>query len=250
MTNYFTAIILGLVQGFTEFLPVSSSGHLVIAQHIIPGFNAPPVIFDAVLHMGTLFAILFYFKKQILALKFGYIKLLVVASIPAFLFGLLVNNYADRLFESILLVSIGLIITGLFNLKVSNTKSVGTVITSKIALFIGLFQAIAIIPGISRSGSTIFAGVVKGVDKKNAAQFSFLLSIPAVMGANFLQIMKASEYVIDLNFFAVGFILAFLAGILAINLVIRSLESKIYKYFSFYCLALGFIVLMQTLFWG
>lgn len=247
MNNFFTAALLGTVQGLAEFLPISSSGHLVIAQSLIPGFSQPPVVFDAALHMGTLLAILVYFWEKIRRVNTNYIKLLIVGTIPAVIVGLVINSFADELFSSLIVVGTALIATGVLNFVVANSKPSNQALTTQKSFFVGFFQALAIIPGLSRSGSTIFAGVYKGLKKEEAAQFSFLLSVPAVLGANLLQIISVDNYQIDIAFFATGFIFAFLTGVLAIKIVFAALTHRYYKLFSFYCLGLGAIILATQL---
>ena len=241
--NIFQAVVLGIVQGFTEFLPVSSSGHLVLLQSLIPGFSQPGVLFDVYLHFGSLLAILLYYYKRILTLEKNYLIIVVLASIPAAILGFILKDYIDVIFQSTKLVGIALIITGVMNLKTDSNRESNVKINKKSGLIIGLFQAFAILPGISRSGSTIFAGTWQGLKKEKAAEFSFLLSVPAILGANILEIFKnRNEGLININYI-VGIICSFIFGFICIKIMLNILIKGKFKYFGYYCLLLGLISL-------
>lgn len=244
--NYFYSIVLGLIQGITEFLPVSSSGHLVIFQSILPNFSDPGIVLDVILHAGTLLAVLVFFRKKLsLFFNMKFLLLLAVASIPAGIFGFLFGDTVETMFSSVKLVGFALLLTGVINLTTDRFKSVKDKVSMSNAIIIGLFQALAVIPGVSRSGSTIFSGVFQKINRKKAAEFSFLLSVPAIIGANMLEI--TSHPVVfgkDSVFYLLGFISAFLSGLLAIKLVFRLLESKNFFAFGIYCILLGFSVLL------
>jgi undecaprenyl-diphosphatase len=242
--NVFQAGFLGIIQGLTEFLPVSSSGHLVILQSLIPGFSQPGVLFDVYLHFGSLLAVLLYYYKRILKLDFNYLKIIVLASIPAAILGFLLKDSIDAIFQSTKLVGVALIVTGVMNLKTDNNKEGDEKINIKNGLFIGLFQAFAILPGISRSGSTIFAGTLSGLKKEKAAEFSFLLSVPVILGANILEIFKnRSENLINLNYI-VGIICSFIFGFICLKILLNILNKGKFKYFGYYCILLGLISLL------
>ena len=149
------AIILGTIQGLTEFLPISSSGHLVITQKLIPGFSQPGVLFDVVVHLGTLFAVLVFFRKKILSLKKQYIFLLLAGTVPVALIGFFFATPIESLFENVRLVGFALLLTGFVNLLTDKANGKTKEISFSNSFFIGLAQAVAIIPGISRSGTTI-----------------------------------------------------------------------------------------------
>jgi undecaprenyl-diphosphatase len=241
--NVFQAGFLGIIQGFTEFLPVSSSGHLVILQSLIPGFSQPGVLFDVYLHFGSLLAVLLFYYKKILKLEINYLIIIVLASIPAAILGFILKDYIDVIFQSTKLVGIALIMTGVMNLKTDTNKELGREINRKSGFTIGLFQAFAILPGISRSGSTIFAGTMSGLKKEKAAEFSFLLSVPAIMGANILEIFKnRSESLINLNYI-VGIICSFIFGFICIKIMLNILIKGKFKYFGYYCILLGLLSL-------
>ena len=242
--NNIWALVLGILQGFTEFLPVSSSGHLVLVQTIIPNFSQPGILFDVCLHFGTLFAVLFFFRKKLLKISFKYISYIVVATIPAVIIGFFLKDYIYELFSSIRVVGFALILTGLLNYLTSKHKEEEKELDYKKSIFVGLMQAFAIVPGLSRSGSTIFAGVKSGLSSKDAAEFSFLISVPAIIGANILEIYSSWGEKINYGTYTIGFIAAFISGIIAIKLVLNFLEEKKFKIFAFYCLILGIITLL------
>ena len=242
--SYLWALFLGILQGLTEFLPISSSGHLVIAQSLIPGFSQPGVLFDVTLHFGTLFAILFFFRKKILKISWKYLFYIYVATIPAVFVGLFLQSYVTKLFSSVFTVGFALVVTAFLNYLTSKNKEQEKKLDIKRSLFIGLMQAFAIIPGVSRSGSTIFAGVKSGLSKKDTAEFSFLMSVPAVLGANLLEIYTNLGTKIDLLNYIIGFLAAFVSGIFAIKVVLNFLERDKFKIFFIYCLILGIIILL------
>lgn len=240
------SIFLGLVQGLTEFLPVSSSGHLVITQRLLPGFSQPGILFDIILHFGTLSAVLVYFRKKLTSyLHISYLQILAAGTLPAVILGLLFKNQIEVIFGNIRLVGCALIITGLFNYFTDKMKLKNNELRTGNVFIIGLFQALAIIPGLSRSGSTIFAGVFQGINKKKAAEFSFILSVPAVLGANLLEIFSAGNSSFqNLNLYIIGFMMAFLTGIVSLKLVFKFLTQKSFKYFAYYCFVVGMVIIL------
>jgi len=242
--NIFESIILGIVQGLTEFLPVSSSGHLVLVKEIL-GVVTPGLLFEVVLHAGTLLAILVYFFKEICKLDKKTVSYILIGTVPAGFVGYLFSSQIENLFSSVKLVGISLIITGLINLFVDRINKKKTNLTGKKSFVVGMAQAFAIIPGISRSGSTIFAGSMLGVERKEIAKFSFLLSVPAVLGANLLEIFQFSESLkIDLFSYTTGFLFSFISGFFAIRLVFKLLEEKKFKYFAYYCFFVGMVAIL------
>ena len=244
--NFLAALVLGVVQGLAEFLPISSSGHLVLAQSLIPGFSQPGVVFDVILHFGTLLSVLVFFRKKLhIFLNIRFIGLLVVATLPVALIGLLFKDQVEGMFTSVRVVGFALLITGTMNLWVDRLETKKTGLNSRNAFITGIFQAIAIIPGISRSGSTIFASAVQGISKREAAEFSFILSVPAVLGANILEIIANSQQVSGSYFpYFVGFLSAFITGILAIKLVFKVISGKHFEYFAYYCFIVGFLTIL------
>jgi undecaprenyl-diphosphatase len=239
------ALVLGVLQGLTEFLPVSSSGHLVIAQSLIPNFSQPGVLFDTFLHAGTTLSVIVYFRKTLRSISGRYLLLLALATIPAGLVGIIFQSTLESLFMSTKIVGVALIITAAVNFATDKTKGQRKPVGTRSALLIGVAQALAIIPGISRSGSTIFTGSSVGLKKEDAAKFSFLLSIPAIVGANVLEFMThASIDNFEFVSYVFGFAAAFLSGYFAIKTVLKFLTARKFKYFALYCLIVGLVVLL------
>ena len=265
------ALFLGLLQGLTEFLPVSSSGHLVIAQSYL-NFEAPPLLFDCLLHFGTILAVIFVYRNQILrilsALGRAFIKkdispenwlkdperklalLIVAGSIPTAIIGLTGKDFFAALFASPKTAAAMLLVTGVIlyaGENFSKERKVG--IGFRQAIFIGTAQGIAIIPGISRSGTTIVTGLFCGLRREEAASFSFLLSVPAILGATLLELGEALSYNTACNWPAYpgGILISFLTGIIAIKTFLFLLKKHKLSYFAYYCFALGVIVLLTTI---
>jgi len=258
--NICQALILGVVQGATEFLPVSSSAHLVIMQHYL-GFKQPLLLFDALLHTSTLVAVVIYFRKEIYGIVLSLIKfkkrnseetlylkmfyLIIIGTIPTLIMGLFLNIWVDTLFSSIVLVSFMLIFTGIIlclgekRAKLSKgIKEMGI----KNALLIGLMQGIAIIPGISRSGSTISISLLQGIKKELAFRYSFLLSIPAILGALTIEAREAflkENLPLNLAPWLVGAFSAFIVGYLSLLLLRNIILKKKLFLFAFYCWIIG-----------
>lgn len=259
--NSLEAFILGAVQGLAEFLPISSSGHLVIFQHFF-GIHEGPITFDVLVHLGTLIAVFVAFWDDIVSIcKHPFNRLtwlIIIGCIPAGLAGYLLAPVFEQAFESLLVVGIGLIITGLllkvseylshqhFGLKTADETSYTD------AIFIGLIQAIAIVPGISRSGSTIAGGLVSGLDREFAARYSFLLSIPVILGAGILQLKDLFVNGIpagNILPYIIGPLTAALFGYFAINVVMKMVRKGRLSVFSYYCWALGGLTLLYYYFW-
>ncbi len=270
--NFFDALILGLLQGLTEFLPVSSSGHLVLGQTVLGVLQADNITFEIFVHFGTLFSILAIFWKdvwQIFSSLFKGLKnpgnipsllkndehfrlaaLIVVGSIPAAVIGLLFKPFVERAFADVSLVGVMLIVTGLVLFltrlaKPKPDKKVGW----GTAIFIGFAQAFAILPGISRAGMTISAGLFSGVAREQAARYSFLLALPAIFGATLLETFEITGTPIEREFIftlIVGTVAACIAGYVAIKTVFIVLKRDKFSYFSFYCLAVGLIVILLS----
>jgi len=240
------ALILGLLQGLTEFLPVSSSGHLVIAQHFF-GFLTPPVFFDILLHLATALAIIIVLWRPLLSLDKKTFGFILLASLPAGIIGILLNSSITALFSSVKLVAVALLITGLllFLTRYFFSQAKNTRLTWKNTLFIGLFQAIAIIPGISRSGSTISAGIFAKLRPELIFNFSFLLALPAIFGAAFLQLKDSnfSSSLLGLPL-AIGFFAAFFSGLFALKILKKFVSRGQFSFFAYYCLVLGFLLLV------
>lgn len=244
--NPFWALVLGTIQGLSEFLPISSSGHLVLLQKLIPRFSQPGVLFDAVVHLGTVFAVLFFFRKNIFSLSKKYMVFIVLGTLPAALAGFLFREEFELMFSSAKFLGYEFILTGIFDLAVDLPVKRTSSLNNLNSLLIGVAQAVSIIPGISRSGATIFTGVRLGVDKSEVGRYSFLLSVPAILGANILEI---SAHGLDslqgsFQFYLIGFLASFLVGIISIGIVLKFLLNNKFKFFGFYTLALGLLVIL------
>lgn len=254
------AAILGLIQGLTEFLPVSSSGHLVIFQNLL-GLHEPGITLEVMLHLGTLFSVLWVFYKDFLGLfsfwndsnQRHFLLLLITGLLVTTVLGLLVSNYVAIIFESTLIVGIMLLVTGGI-LKLLTVLPVGTKtakeMSYKDALWIGLLQTFAVLPGISRSGTTIMAAVWRGLDRETAIRYSFMLSAPLIFGASLLEMRDMLSVGLDntlLQNYIVGGLVAFLSGIVAIKLFIKILSGQKFYYFAYYCWGLGILVIAVSL---
>jgi undecaprenyl-diphosphatase len=254
--TFLEAILLGILQGATEFLPVSSSGHLVLAQHMLGDFEQVGVLFDVLLHLGTLVAVAIYFwndlsglisslwRRDDLAKQQRFmVCLLIAGSIPTAIIGLTFKDFFIGLFEKPAIVCIMLLVTGtllwlaerLRNLDLARKDMNWTD-----AILVGTVQGCAIIPGISRSGSTIAALLLRGVDGETAARFSFLLALPAVFGAALISVK-------DLDTVATGAMLPYLAGtvasmitgLLCIHLLMGVIRRRRLHWFALYCWLVG-----------
>lgn len=241
------AIFLGIVQGATEFLPVSSSGHLVLAQDLL-GWQQPNLTFDVWLHFSTLLAVVIFFWKNLRSLTKKEILVILVASIPAAVVGLFFEDAISGLFGSTRIVASTLLVTGVFNLitariiKQRSEAKEATTVSLKQGFIVGLFQALAIIPGISRSGSTVLAGSMQGLDRLKAFRFSFILSLPAILGASSLQLIKVLK---QGSAGAIGFdylwaaVAAFATGLASLYLFEYVMKKAKLDWFGYYCLVLG-----------
>lgn len=276
MLNIFHAIILGIVQGATEFLPISSSGHLVIFQHLFGiDLEAGPIVaFDVCLHIGTLFAVLAALRKEVIiiikdlfkansvsavtdadALAGGFTKgqglkatwLIIVGTIPAVIIGFAFKDFFEHLFTTMLPVGIALIVTGCILFVTRFIKKNETELKDMRwwhAMLVGLAQALAIIPGISRSGSTISMGLFARLDRQLAAKFSFLLSVIAIGGAAILE-WKSLQYITQLNLLAVilGTLFAFVTGYLCVRWMLAIMRKARFFWFAIYCWLVGLLVI-------
>lgn len=236
---------MGAVQGLTEFLPVSSSGHLVVLQSLIPGFSQPGVLFDVVLHAGTLFAVIWFYRRLLFRMSRTYLYLLFIGTIPAVIVGIIFSGIIESLFSYPKLVGLAFLLTAYVNLRTDATKTVKAKINIGDAFYVGLFQAVAIVPGISRSGSTIFAGARRKIAKSHAAEFSFLLSIPAIIGANLVEILgHGASSTVDIVTYLAGFVSAAIVGYFAIGWTVKALVKSRFSYFGIYTAVLGVLVVL------
>ncbi len=273
MLDVVSAIILGAVQGLSEFLPISSSGHLAIVPHLL-GVQTG-LAFDTVLHIGTLVAIFIFFWHDIINIIKGFILslldlteswtlfvneirakpykrlpwLLIIATIPVAILGVLLEDPIDEIFRGTIYVGIFLIITG-FILYFSERGPSGDVtskdMTFRQTILVGIAQGLALFPGISRSGSTIAAGLFVGLNREYAARFSFLLSIPAVIGAGVLEAGDITTIDISTSVMLAGLISSIVFGYFAIRLLIKIIEDWSLNIFAYYCWIVGILTIVFT----
>ena len=257
------AIILGIIQGLTEFLPVSSSGHLEIAK-VILGENKvgeESLLMTVVLHFATALSTIIIFRKDILEILSGLLQFknndsfwfslkIVLSMIPAALVGVFFNDEIEALFGGALtLVGSMLLVTGLLLFLADKAKASAKKVGIKHAILIGISQAIAILPGISRSGATISTAVLLGIDKEKAARFSFLMVVPLIFGKMAKDMLSGNIQYETTTFMPllIGFIFAFLTGMFACKWMIKLVKNSQLKYFAYYCFAIGGIVIATSL---
>ena len=262
--NYLEAIILGIIQGITEFLPISSSGHLEIVKTIFGNQSSAKesLFLTLTLHVATALSTIVFFRKDILYLLKGVVKFkwnegtqfslkIILSMIPAVFVGFFLQKSIEVLFlQNMVLVGGMLCITAVILFWADKAKKSTKDVSIKNAVILGLIQAIAILPGISRSGSTIAAAVLLGIDREKAARFSFLMVLPLIfgsMGTTLINSRQLSQDV-DLLTLILGFIFAFITGLLACKWMIILVKKSKLKYFSFYCLLLGGTALIYGLF--
>ncbi|MFA6023828.1 MAG: undecaprenyl-diphosphate phosphatase [Candidatus Gracilibacteria bacterium] len=237
--NIFQAILLGLIQGITEFLPISSSGHLIITETLL-GLHVDSLKdFDIALHGATLLAILIYFRRDLLNTKWW--PWLILASVPAALVGFFLEDVIDQVFRSATSVAIMMILVGALFFIPEPKKS--QKLTWWRALLMGLGQAVAIIPGVSRSGATIFTGMQLGLSREEAARFSFLLGSIAIAGAGLLKTLDTESISLPLPILAAGFIAAFASSFFAASFLMAFLKKHSFRIFGAYRIVLGILIL-------
>jgi len=248
MLTFLQAVILGIVQGITEWLPISSSGHLVIFQQFF-GLDVP-VFFDILLHVGILGVVFVFFRKDILKLikaiihrdfqsEYGRLFIFIFfGSIPTAIIGLVFHKLLISFFSNILVVGIALIATGTF-LFFCERREDKKELTIQESLLIGLAQGLAIIPGISRSGSTIGIGLLRGINRDKLVRFSFLLSVPAIFGAGLFESRNIVFSQIEWFPFLSGMIVSGIVGYFSLKFLIRFIKERKLKWFSYYCWIVG-----------
>lgn len=267
--SWIEAILLGIVQGLTEFLPVSSSGHLAIGKALF-GIETTDLSFEVIVHAATVLATIVVFWKDILALLQGlfkfkfnaetrYICLILLSMIPVFIVGMFFKDQVESIFGSgLLVVGFALLVTA-FLLFLSETLEVrravqagngGQKMTWKSALWMGLAQAVAVIPGLSRSGSTIATGLICGVKKEEVTRFSFLMVLIPILGEAFLDVVggdfvQSSVGVLPL---ILGFLAAFVSGLFACRVMIAMVKKARLRWFALYCAIVGLICIVSHLF--
>lgn len=253
--SYWQSILLGVVQGIAEFLPISSSGHLVLAESVLD-FRFDNLAFNVALHVGTLGSILVVYRRELVNLlsRPRVVGAIVVATLPIVVVGLLLHETLERAFGSPLAAGVALCITALLlwtTRWIDRGEVELTDVTWRQALVVGMFQAVAPIPGISRSGVTIFAGLLSGMNRQTAATFSFLIAIPAILGAATLEtwsLVKAGEFSsIPWSEYAAGTLAAFAMGVLALEGLLKIVTARKLHAFAWYCLAVGVLAILASL---
>lgn len=263
----FQVIFLGIVQGLTEFLPISSSAHLVLVPYLLK-WDYPPVALDAALHFGTFLSLLVYFFPEVLKLLKGfalsfskgrrssaeeklYIRLswlIITGTIPAVVAALLFKGQIESTFKAATVPSVFLLLTGVL-LALVDTFSNPSLNMASLnpfkALLIGAFQGLALLPGVSRSGATISAGLIVGLKRDEAARFSFLLSLPIVVGATILEISSLSFEGLSWGQFLIGVAVSALVGILCIHYFLKFLKRSRLIWFAIYCWLFGLFALLK-----
>lgn len=244
------SLILGIVQGLTEFLPVSSSGHLVIIKHWL-NFQSEGTIMEATLHFATLLAIIIFFRKKLLDyVTKEKILTIIVGTIPIALLGILFKDKIELLFNNYLLVTVTLSLTGVLLFISRNPKENKEELDLKCALIIGIAQALAITPGISRSGATVATALLLGVTRKKAFEFSFILAIPALLGAFIINIPDIMGNNLNSAFSLLpGALAAFFSGLLALWIFYKLIVKKDLYFFSYYLWTVSAVSLFLLLFY-
>jgi len=268
--EYLTAIILGFIEGATEFIPVSSSGHLIIFRQIFGANNFGDLAFDAVLQLSASIALFVYFGKDILRLVKGAWKMVVrkklqiesdlptqpdktllyaiaVGTVPAVIFGLLLESWMGTVFRNTELVALTLILGSILFWYAEKTGEQNKVINVTRGMMVGLFQCLALVPGISRSGATISGGLISGLNKDDAVHFSFLLSVPILLGAGLKKLFEVRYILFSTDFglpLLLGCLTAFITGLFAINFLIKYLKTHNLNLFIWYRVTLAIIIFL------
>lgn len=260
--NIFDSIILGIVQGLSEFIPISSSGHLIIARDLFGWHSGSDLSFDAVLQLATALALVVYFHKDILRLCKSFFAMItkkavdatdriviwaiILGTIPAVIFGLLLEKQMETTFRTAILVSFVLIAGSIFMYAAEKFSKKNETLTVKKGFWIGVFQCLALVPGFSRSGATISGGLFLGLSREDAARFSFLLSIPIIVGSGIKKLLELIHtgglHSAGLNLFA-GSVTAFIVGLFAIGFLMKFLKKNSLNTFIIYRIVLAIAVL-------
>ncbi|VVB65402.1 Undecaprenyl-diphosphatase [Candidatus Gugararchaeum adminiculabundum] len=250
MVSILEAIFLAVIQGITEWLPISSSGHLALAQYYF--HIQASVLFDIILHLGTLLAVVVYFRQKILdiiqsALRLDFksengsiIPFAILALIPTAIIGFAFKDFFESMFQKPALIGAGLVLTGLV---LYSTKYLGKKANSPVglkqALAMGIAQGIAVAPGISRSGSTISAGIAAQGQREKVAAFSFLIAVPAVIGAAIFELKGKAIEAIGIEAIAIGLLVSFAVGYASIHVLFKLLKGDKFHWFAYYCWLAG-----------
>ena len=256
------AIVLGIIQGLTEFLPVSSSGHLELAKFVM-GSDAVPkesMLMTVVLHFATALSTVIIFRKELVQIFTGLLQFkwneefkfslkIILSMVPAAIVGVLLDDQIESFFSGkILLVGFMLLVTGAILFLADKAKNTNKNVSFTHAIIIGISQAIAILPGISRSGATISTSVLLGIDREKAAKFSFLMVVPLIFGKIAKDVMS-DEFMtssIDTTSLIIGFIFAFFTGLIACSWMIKIVKKSKLSYFSIYCFIVGIIAIIYS----
>ncbi|KND51097.1 MAG: undecaprenyl-diphosphatase [Parcubacteria bacterium C7867-003] len=261
--TYLVAIILGFVQGATEFIPISSSGHLILVRDLLGENNSSGLAFDAVLQLSTSFAVLVYFWKDIVNLFKTFISYVMGSSVvgeenrtlflslffgtlPAIFFGLVLESKMETIFRDSYLVAISLILGSLLIYYSQHVAKMDKNLNIKNGALIGFFQILALIPGVSRSGATISGGLILGLNKSDAVKFSFLLSFPILFGSGFKKLFDvreslAGEFGLSL---LLGSVVAFIVGFFAVGFLVKYLRNNNFNLFIWYRIALASLIIL------
>ncbi len=260
----FQALLLGIVQGITEWLPISSSGHLAITQELLGMDASENLVFDLAVHMGTLLAVCAFFRKELGRIVLAMLKpgdkgeeakglrtlggLILLGTIPVAIVGFALSDRAEDLFSlplvgAALLVNAAILLTAERMAKPQQRKTVHV----RDAVIAGALQAVSIIPGISRSGSTISGGMFSGLEKEAAATFAFLLSVPALLGAFSYGLLTLDRYDVEMSTLVLGAAAAFVTGFVSIGYLLKAVRARKLWVFSAYCAVVGTAVLALTL---
>lgn len=257
------SVLLGVLQGLTEFLPISSSGHLVLLEKVF-NFEAPGLLFEALVHFGTVGSVLFIFRRRIWYLiksplsggeNLKLLFFLAVATIPIGVIGIVCERWIEIAFDHLPIVGFSLLFTGtLLYLveKVERKERKLDEMNFLDSICIGIMQVFSLLPGISRSGVTITSGVFRGLDRPLAAEFSFILSIPTIMGATLLKLMEAFQnpaiHRPFLNIYILATVVSFLTGIVAIKTLLSIIQKRRLDLFAYYCGGVGISTLIYFYF--
>ena len=243
------AATLGVIQGITEWLPISSSGHLVLYQQIA-GVDTP-LLFDVLLHFASLLVILVVFRQRIIEIlrSSEYIRNIILGSIPIALAGFLARDIVGAALSNMTVVSVALIITGFFLFLTRFAREKTTKVSPLNSIIIGISQAVALFPGISRSGATISAGMLLGIKRGKSAEFSFILAVPAILGATLfetVEVVRAGSLEKSLIMpLSMGMVISFIVGYFSLKLLLKVVKSRKFFWFSFYCIALGLLLIIK-----
>jgi undecaprenyl-diphosphatase len=257
--SFFHALILGITEGLTEFIPVSSSGHLVIVHHFL-GATSQDLAIDSVLQLGTILAVLVYFWSDLWRVLMTFFKVvlrkpaeakdkillygIILGTIPAVVLGLLLEKKMETVFRNVHLVAWALIFGSVVMFFAERFKRQNKILTTKSGFMIGLYQCLALIPGVSRSGATISGGLFEGLTREDATRFSFLLSFPIIAGAGikeFLSLLKTG--IVFTASFGVGFVTAFIVGLAGIHFLIKYLRNHSLDIFVWYRILVAVAIL-------